>query len=512
MYLLLLVTLLRYPSLHLPFENDSGNYAYHARLILDGLPLYGVHHPAHHMPGVYYAYVLAFSLLGQSPVAIKLFLIGWLAVTVYFIYRLGVLVTNRSTALLAATFAAILFGHLSLSAHSGRRELFVVLPQVAAVLLLFHLLRRNGRSWPFFFVGLFSAVAFLFKANYLSPIALAAVGLASDLWKRRRDRAVWKNFIRRSWWLGAGFVAAVIAVVVYFASQGLLERFLMVFSVGQRYISVRPHPFLTGPEYMVLYPMGVLALNNALMLIFALAALLFIGLQTIRRIRKTWDGDGRFWMGYIALWFLLVLVTTNVSRAYLHHYYLVFVPSFSLLVAWFITRIYDEVLHAGGRYRPKAAVTVVGTFVGLILLLSAVANFDLYYNYLRYATGAATYREFMVEGLPDGAGIVAEEMADVAAYVRVRTTPEDRLYYWGNFMEFYWLVERQCVIDMIWPIAVDVSGPPERIFQAKYIVIGNYTIVGMEYMPDWLAEGLESQYELETIVHGRRIYRRVEPG
>ncbi|MCZ7666108.1 MAG: hypothetical protein M5U34_02115 [Chloroflexi bacterium] len=35
------------------FENDSGDHAYHARLILRGEPLYGDHHPDHHMPGVF---------------------------------------------------------------------------------------------------------------------------------------------------------------------------------------------------------------------------------------------------------------------------------------------------------------------------------------------------------------------------------------------------------------------------------------------------------------------------
>lgn len=509
-FLLLLVVLLRYPSLHLPFENDSGDHAYHARLILEGLPLYGVHHPAHHMPAVYYLYALAFTIFGQSPFAIKLFLIGWLAVTVYLIYRLGMLATNRSTALLAATFSAILFAHVGLSAHSARRELFVVLPQVAAILVLFHALRQKRRNWPFFFVGLFGAGSFLFKVNYISPIALAIFGLASDLWQGRKERVSWKSFIERSCWLAGGFIAAVVPVAAYFASQGLLDRFLLVFTIGLRYLAVRPHPFLTGPQYMVLYPMGVLALNNALMLVLALSALILIALQAIRRIQEPQKNGARFWMGYISLWFLLTLITTNVSRSYLHHYYLIFIPSFSLLIAWLLIRIYNGVLHAGNHYRPRMAAAVLGTFVSLILALSVVANFDLYYHYLRYTSGAETYREFMVRGLPDEAGLVSQEMAEVADYVRTQTDPDDQLYYWGNFMEFYWLVERRSVVDMIWPITVGVTGPRERIFRAEYIVIGNHTMVGVEYMPAWLADGLEEHYELEAMIHGRRIYKQAD--
>lgn len=504
---LLLVFLLRLPYLRIPFENDSGAYAYHARLILEGFPLYGVHHPAHHMPAAYYLYALAFALFGQSPFAVKLFLVGWLAITVYLIYRLGVRVAGRATGLLAALFAAILFAHVGISAQSSRRELFVALPQVAAVLILFYSLSGRRRR-RLFFVGLFSAGAFLLKATYLSPLALAFVALASDLWAERREPRAWRTFLLRGCWIAAGFIAAIIPVVLYFAGQGLLDRFLMVFTIGRRYLSVRQHPFLTGPQYIVLYPLAVLALNNALMLILALTAFLFIAWKAIRRLRQRQERGGRFWMGYIALWFILVLITTNVSRSFLHHYYLVLIPSFSLLVAWLLRRIYDDLLHTGGRYRPHLATAVLGAAVGLILLLSAISNFRVYQHYLQYATGAATYREFLLEGLPDDAGVVAEEMSDVADYVSANSEPDDRLYYWGNFMELYWLAERQSVIDMIWPRTVTVGGPRERIFQADYIVVGTYTIVGLEPMPEWLVQGLDEYYELEAVIHGRQIYRQ----
>ena len=284
-FLLLLVALLRVPSLNLPFENDSGDHAYHAWLILEGFPIYSIHHPAHHMPGVYYLYALAFRLMDMGPFAIKLFLIGWLGVTVYLIYRLGRQVANRSVGLLAAILSAILLAHLGLSAHSARRELFVLLPHVATLLVLFALLRRNDASWKFGLVGLFAAGAFLIKANYLSPLALAAIAILFDLW-RHPGRAGLQTFLRRSMWIGAGFVAAVAPVFLYFAGQGLLDRFLMVFQLGQRYLAVRPHPTLTSPVYIILYPLALLAMNNAAILIFATTALFFIAAEALRRHRQ----------------------------------------------------------------------------------------------------------------------------------------------------------------------------------------------------------------------------------
>jgi hypothetical protein len=90
----LLVILLRLPSLDHPFDNDSAANAYHARLIVQGEPLYGLHHPAHHLPGVYYTYALAFSLLGDNVWAVKFLLLGWTIATVYLLYRLGSLLID----------------------------------------------------------------------------------------------------------------------------------------------------------------------------------------------------------------------------------------------------------------------------------------------------------------------------------------------------------------------------------------------------------------------------------
>lgn len=79
-------------------------------------------------------------------------------------------------------------------------------------------------------------------------------------------------------------------------------------------------------------------------------------------------------------------------------------------------------------------------------------------------------------------------------------------------MELYFLADRHAVIDTIWPIAVSVTGADslkrDQIFNATLIIIDNYTIVGVETMPDWLAAGLAEKYELASTVDDRLVYRR----
>lgn len=499
--LFLLVFLLRLPSFYVPFENDSGDHAYHARLILRGEPLYGDHHPDHHMPGVFYTYALAFQLFGESVAAIKGVLLVWIALTVVVIYGLGMRLANRRVGLLAALAAAFLFATWELSAFSGRTELFVVLPQAAAVLLLFGRRSTAAERGRFLAIGLLAGAAFLFKANYvLAPLGLAGLAL---LWDGATGQG-WKTAVSHGVWLVVGFITAVLPVFLYFAAMELLDRFLLVFQIGEKYLTARQHPLFTGPEHRLLVPLAVLARSNALLLLAAIAGLLFLPLTRRTRSRQE---NGRFLL--LAAWLGLTLIETNVSRSYLQHYYVMFIPTVALLAAWFIDRLARDIGKKWGRRGETAVLTAL---LLLIFLINLLPNFNFYREFGRYALGQQSYETFLVNGLPDEAGVVALEMADLAAYLQAHTAPDDTIYFWSNFMELYFLADRHSVLDTIWPIAVAVTGGDthkrEQIFEAEMIIIGNHTIVGVETMPDWLAKGLAAHYELETERNGRLLYRR----
>jgi len=498
--LFLLVFVLRLPSLYVPFENDSGDHAYHGRLILRGEPLYGEHHPDHHMPGVFYTYALAFALFGESAAAIKGVLLVWIAATVAMIYRLGRRLANRRVGVLAALAAALLFATWELSAFSARTELFVVLPQVGVALLLAGRKPGGGDYGRFLAIGLLAGLAFLFKANYvIAPAGLVAVALLWDLWTDRRGRQV----IARGATAVLGVAVIVLPVVLYFAAVGLLDRFLLVFQIGEKYLTARQHPFFTGPEHRVLVPLAVLARSNAVLLLAAVAGWLFLPLT---RRQRSHSENGQ--LALLVAWFVLAFVETNVSSSYLQHYYVMFIAPVTLLAAWFMDKLAQDVGRKWGR---RGETAVVAGLLALIVLVNFLPNVTFYREFALYALGQQSYDQFLVNGLPDGAGQVALEMEDLAAYIQAHTAPEDTIYFWSNFMELYFLADRHAVIDTIWPIAVAVTGAEphkrDQIFNATLIIIDNYTIVGVETMPEWLAAGLAVKYKLEGEVDGRLIYR-----
>ena len=505
--LLGLILLLRVPTLSFPFENDSGAIAYHARYITRSEPLYSTHHPSHHLPGAFYLYALSFQLFGDQVASVKWVLLLWIWVTVCLIYQLGAKIGNRTIGLGAAILAAVLYSHIELSGQSARVEMFLGLGHVAAVLLLVHTLQRQGSRRNFFFIGIIGGLTFMFKATALSGFGLACIACLMA-WRRQPNRPGLNLFLQRILLLGLGFLSSLLPVLLYFASLNLLPRLLMIFTLARQYIGVA-RPGLEGPQYLILYPLAVLAKNNFLILIAALSGLVFVlrpRSEKTELIGTTNEGVSTPYFIYIAIWFGLAFIETGTSRTYLQHYYLVFVPPLTLLAAWFLYKLYVDIQPHVQR---RTAVSILVIAISAIFFLSIQQNFPFYYHFIRYAIGLEDFDTFLLEGFPDAGNIVRIER-DLADYLRSHTEPSDTIYYWSNFMELYYFADRRCAIAFIWPIYAEASGEYPQIFQAKYIVIGNNTIFGLDEIPQWLPEGLHEHYVLETTIHEQAIYRRLE--
>jgi hypothetical protein len=497
---MLLVTLVRCPSLEQPFDNDSGANAYHARLIGAGEPLYGTHHSAHHLPGIQYTYALAFLLFGDSVWAVKFLLIPWTIVTAYLVYRLGLLVMDRVTGLLAAIFYVILTTHLGLTGTTAQTELFANLPRLAAILVLIFLVVGRAEPWKFILVGLLSAIAFLYKAVYLSPLGVAGFVLLVELWQDRTIPGAWRLTIRRGLWVGLGFLGGLFIVITYFGLLGLLPRFLLVFSLGQQYVDFRN----TNPIYSQLWPLfpfWTLAANNAVLLIFSLAGL------SMMLIHKTVRSSMAF---YVVIWYLFSFVEATATRILFAHYYLLMVPPLALLAAWFLLRLYRDTMERAQINGRFYANTLLIGLLAITLSLSIAGNYQYYKHYVRYRLGQASYDEFLILGWP-GIGLQLVQVQELADYLQERTAPTDRIYYWSGNVQLYYLANRRAPIETILPLYVDAFGPYQRVFvpQTKYVIVGESNNIPR---PDWLYPELAKNYRLETVIANQQVYRRVADG
>lgn len=497
----LIAILLRLPALEMPIDNDGGARAYHARLILAGEPLYGTHHPGHHLPAIYYTYAVAFVLFGDSAWAIQFLLLLWTLPTLYFLYRLAFELTDdRATAVLAALFYAILSAHVQLWGQTAETELFANLFRITAVWLLVVLLKRQKPAWHFAGVGLLAAAAFLYKAVYLSPMVMCAAGLGLIWWQNRAEVGAGRLFWRRAIWAAGGFWAGVTAVAAYFAALGLLPRLLQVFTLVQAYSersSGLNEAVVSDGLRILLYPLlplWGLAVNNAVLLIFSLAGFVLIVRQ------RPWRPG---LLALLPLWYVLSFVEAGLKLDLFAHYYLLVVPALALLAAWFLRKLYFDVRLANS---VRAATAVLASLAVVALGISVWENGNYYRHYVRYMRGHESLPTFIESGWPSfGERLI--RAADLADYVVANSEPTEQIYYWSQDVQLYYLAQRQSPVDIIWPYDLEAAQNLPALFdsQTELIIIDQRR---EPEPPEWFIDGLEANYLLEAAFDEQLVYRR----
>ncbi|UCC99584.1 MAG: methyltransferase domain-containing protein [Phycisphaerales bacterium] len=133
-------------------------------------------------------------------------------------------------------------------------------------------------------------------------------------------------------------------------------------------------------------------------------------------------------------------------------------------------------------------------------------------HYVRYKSGRETYRTFVLNGWPpDGPRLVA--LQDIADYVQAHSTPEDRIYIWSDDVQLYYLANRRCSLDFVWPLYVElpvVPGGPEEMKRRLLASSTRFVIIARDDPPTWLTRGLAENYKLVEIIEGREIYQRTD--
>jgi hypothetical protein len=101
-------------------------------------------------------------------------------------------------------------------------------------------------------------------------------------------------------------------------------------------------------------------------------------------------------------------------------------------------------------------------------------------------------------------------VASLAEFVAAQTEPDDSVYYWSEDVQLYYLANRRSPIDMIWPIDIAASGPPQRVFtpQTQLIIIDRREPAPAP--PDWFMAELAANYLLEAEFDEQVVYRRAE--
>lgn len=497
LFLALLTVALRAPSINALFDTDSSANAFFARQMLRGEDLYGKYHPTHHLPGIYYTFLLAFKILGDDPVGVWLLLLLFFIVTVWLIYKLGSLFFDDLTGLLGAFFFILLASQVTLSGMTAEMEHFANLPLTATILLYLILEKKAAPPAHFLWVGVLGAICVLYKIIFLGALAAVGISMLAAIWVEREQPGALAKHSKRIAMLILGFLVPLALTAGYYAGIGLWGRFILIFKLGFGYFEnteffpgriVFPKPF--G------FPLFMLAMNNIALLLFGL-------MGGYRLIRRAFPLRTAIYMPNIALplWFIFSLGLAGARGSGFGHYVLVVVPPLALLggaeISMTLKRWQSE--NFG-----RSAYAGIAIMVILVVGCFGWRNYELYQKYVKYLSQQKESRQAYFTYSDD-----QEQKLKVIEYLKQHSDSGDYIYVWSTNLQEYYYADRLPPIDILWPEYISATGAPERIFSpnTKYIIVDR-----VKFRPEWLDAGLTELYTMETVMYDRlEIYRRTTP-
>ena len=485
LFFALVTVALRLPIFFLPFfTKDEATYSALAAKLLSGALFY-VGAVDHKPPGIALTYAFVFWLAGRYRlVFVRLVLLGVVVATSVLIgetaRRLYRSPRARVAGLLYAAASAI---GLPGDMQSANTELFLNLPLAAAALLVAGAGDESDAIAAFAAAGFLTGLAALFKYQAAAAgVAWAAAVLAAGGGARR--------VVSRLAALLAGIAPVVLGLCGFYWLRGEWPAFWFW---GWQYNFV--YMSLLTPSVMV---------ENAIF--YTVVAALFWLPLVICVV------EPRVPRPFLALAWLASMVPALVAGGrFFPHYYLMPLPPVCLLAAPGFLAIADA---PSRRLRLAQASTALGVAVTLVL------SWGWYH---------------IKPGLADN----QRGYAGVAAYVNAHTSPDDRIFVWGNSPEIYVYADRvmatrfafcNYMTGKIWgtdaadtdildtdrfsvpraweELVLDLGRtPPAVIVDAAAGKLDGFGLNAASRYPD-LWEIIERSYRREAVIEGVPVYRR----
>jgi hypothetical protein len=393
MLYIILFFLLRLPSLFEPYwYGDEGIYLALGQGIRQGLLLFQQIHD-NKPPTLYY--LAAFS---QTVFGFRLLLLILMIPTIYIFYRLA----QKFLSPRLTTFSTLLFLVLTsipfIEGSIANAEVFMLLPTILAIyLFLFHQKSR----YSLLISGLLLGLAFTIKV----PVAFEAAFLG--LWILIFQKSKIKKIILFS----LAFTLPIFLYLIYFTLKGALQPFLFAALLQNfGYLS----SWSTGTQQSSVASGGLMWRGLILLITWILSYFLYHR----RVISKN--------LFFLSAWFFAALFGALLSGRPYPHYLIQILPPFCILVFYF----------------SKARLWILFTTFLLIFSLFHYKYyfypvFSYYANFYTYALGKKSldsYRQYFGEEMNQNY-LLANE-------IKSKTTPEDRIYVWGDQSYLYPLSDR----------------------------------------------------------------------
>lgn len=422
-----------------PLERDEGEFGYMGQLINQGVAPYV---EAYNMktPGTYAMYALFLRSFGDTAAAIRLGLLLTNAVTIVLVFLLARPIAGAWGAFAGATaFAAMSLSPTVLGTFAHATH-FVVVFALAGLLCLGHAL-RTGRWWRFLLSGVLLGLSVLMKQNGVFFVALAVLQLAWVEWRRQPRAAA--RAAGRACLLALGVLVPLVAAALILVRAGAWPRFwFWVVSYAHAYVSqvsLREAPAnLRTTGLPIVQAASVLGL-------LALGGLAVAGIESWRSRRP----------GFVLTFVVVSAAAVCPGFWFRPHYYILFLPAAALLVAVAARTVQDRLAPTlGAPVAMAMAVALAGLGAAQVLYTHRIILFDA-------SPGESSRLTYPEQPFPEG--------PEIAAYLRARTQPGDRIAVIGSEPQIYFYAQRRAATGYLYTYPMMEPQPFARRMQDEMI-------------------------------------------
>jgi len=394
---------LRLPLLDVPLDRDEGEYAYVARLLLDGIPPFADAHNMK-MPGIYAVYSVLLTVFGSTHTAIHLGLLFANALSIALVFLLGRRLMDATAGVAAAATYALLTLSETVLGSAANAEHFVV-PLALSALVLLDSARERSHLTRLLLAGLLLGLAVLVKQHgvFFLAFALLVVALARQ----------W----RRAVVLLAAAMMPAAALVAVMAALGLHRTFwFWTVQYAFAYASALP------------LSAGVLVLMSRLEELLAPTWPLWV-LAAAGGVALFVDERARRWRGFLLPFALTSALATAVGFYFRPPYFVLVAPAIALLAGAAASVIAARAATIASPMAARAATAA-------IIALAGISTLWAERTYLFELTPTMVARRLY-------GGNPFPEALEVARYIRERSAPADRIAVLGSEPEIYFYSGRR---------------------------------------------------------------------
>lgn len=460
---------LRLPSLFEPYwYGDEGIYLVLGQGIRKGLTLYSEIHD-NKPPLLYY-----FAALSQTVFGFRLMLAAFMALTNYVFYLFSKKLFTQQISRLATLIFLVLTSIPFLEGHIANAEVFMLLPTLYAVYLIFP---HQPKLLQIASSALLLGLAFTIKIPVAFEFAAFALYLLLASLDFKIDKKILPRFLQK------------LPPLLIFATFFLLPIFL--WSIYFYFKSAFPEfifaSLLQNFGYLSSWQTGSHSGSASQSGVMTRAILLFISWAIIIFFRFLKKIDNKF--TFLLLWFTSTIFASLLSTRPYPHYLIQILPPTILLFAYLISK--KVALFS------RLAIILLFLFSFLVYKkykfysYPTISYYKNYYSYLLDRKDLSSYRRYFNSSI--------DSLYLAADYIKQNSSPDDHIFIWGDEAYLYALSDRLPVgrYTVAYHI-LDFNGYEETINQLKtqlppfivYLPMSNRPfpelddIISLYYYPD----------------------------